>query len=115
VECIHTGYYFGIRAKVCQTDFFVNGGSKQPGCINYFGIDNVVCSHQRAVIYYTEALHKPNSFYGDRCDQVEDALTGSCSKNSGAFMGNEGNADAKLSGIYYVETNLEPPYGRGKR
>lgn len=26
VECIHTGYSLGIRAPVCQSDFFVNGG-----------------------------------------------------------------------------------------
>lgn len=26
VECIHTGYSLGIRAPICQVDFFVNKG-----------------------------------------------------------------------------------------
>lgn len=28
-ECIHTGFYFGMRDPICHVDFYVNGGRNQ--------------------------------------------------------------------------------------
>lgn len=89
VECIHTGYFLGIRAPVCQADFFVNGGSHQPGCTNIFGMDSVTCSHYRAVSYFVEALRNQESFYGKLCGNFRDVLSGNCNENSEEFMANE--------------------------
>jgi hypothetical protein len=114
VECIYTGYPLGIRAPLCQADFFINKGSQQPGCRNMFKLDSPVCSHYRALHYFSEALHNPKAFYGKGCESFEDVLGGSCEKEPGAFAYNDENAKRKLYGIFSVETNSEDPFGRGQ-
>lgn len=114
VECVHTGYSLGIRQPVCQADFFMNKGSHQPGCGNFLGVDNVVCSHYRAIWYYIEALKNQEAFYGKSCSDFKYVLSGNCNDEPGEFMGNKNNKDKKIKGIYQVSTNSESPYGRGK-
>jgi pancreatic triacylglycerol lipase len=52
VEAIHTnggGFAdLGIGVPIAHADFFPNGGSSQPGCITN------LCSHSRAVTYYSK-------------------------------------------------------------
>ncbi|XP_058797698.1 pancreatic triacylglycerol lipase-like isoform X2 [Phymastichus coffea] len=60
VEIIHTNAgHLGLSEPVGHADFYPNGGGlEQPGC----GEDtNHYCAHDRAYIYYAEALTKPNS------------------------------------------------------
>lgn len=114
VECIHTGYALGIRAPVCQADFFVNKGSQQPGCTNFLGMDSAICSHYRAILYYVEALKNLEAFYGKSCKDLKTVLSGNCNGNAGEFMGNPNNKVKKITGIYEVFTNKDSPYGRGR-
>lgn len=117
VECIHTGHYLGIRASICQADFFVNRGSHQPGCTNFLGTDIVTCSHLRAVLYFTETLTNQEAFYGKICDDLKNVLSGSgCSNELGEFMGNDKNRERKVTGIFSVFViNKESPFGRGRQ
>lgn len=114
VECIHTGYFLGIRAPVCQADFFVNRGSQQPGCTNIFGMDSVLCSHYRAIWYYIESMRNQESFYGKSCPDFKYVLSENCVDDFGEFMGNEKNSERKVNGIFLVFTNKASPFGRGK-
>lgn len=111
VECIHTGYYLGIRAPICQASFFVNKGSHQQGCTNFLGIDDVACSHIRAVLYYTEALGNQEGFFGKSCSDMKSVLSGSCNDEHGEFMGRVTNEDKKVAGIFAVTTNKQAPFG----
>lgn len=110
-ECIHTGFYFGIRDPICHVDFYVNGGRHQPGCkIN--GIDNVACSHGRAVEVFIDSLAKPKSYYGNKCTSLKNAEEKNCSGKPGAFVNDKIN-EAEVRGIFQVTTNLQAPFGRG--
>ncbi|CAG9809623.1 unnamed protein product [Chironomus riparius] len=114
VECIHTGFPLGIRSAICQTDFFVNKGTSQPGCSNLLNKDNFACSHNRAIQFFMEAIKTPNSFYGKLCSSQENAMLGNCEDEPGAFMVGKENREKQLTGIYHVITNEKVPFGRGK-
>lgn len=114
VECIHTGFPLGIRAPICKVDFFINKAIGQPGCTNIFGVDNIVCSHNRVVFIAIEAMKNPKNFYGKSCDSYENALKGNCNDEPGAFVLDEDNELKNRSGIFHVITNAKEPFGRGK-
>jgi hypothetical protein len=114
VECIHTGYFFGIRAPICQSNFVVNKGSHQPTCVNALGLDNVPCSHTKSVYFYTESIDMPKSFYGKKCEYFEMSVQSVCHGNEGEFMGDEENASKMITGNFQVVTNQQIPFGRGK-
>lgn len=78
------------------------------------GIDNVVCSHYRAIIYLTEALRNPEAFYGNPCSDFKYILSGNCKGENGEFMGNEKNFENKVKGIFKVHTKKVSPFGRGR-
>lgn len=110
-ECIHTGFYFGIRDPICHVDFYVNGGRRQPGCkIN--GVDNVACSHGRAVEVFKDSLAKPKSYFGYKCTSLKNAEDKNCKGKPGAFVHDKIN-EAEVRGIFLITTNLQAPYGRG--
>lgn len=104
VECIHTGYIFGIREPICQVDFYVNGGRDQPGCETLFGTFDVICSHSRAVEVFIEALYLQKAFFGQRCGSLDEALDRNCHDNPGAFLNGKQNAEEALSGIFHIST-----------
>lgn len=84
------------------------GGTSQPGCKwDILGI----CAHQRAYEYYIESIIRPE-FYGLRCDSFDKLKKGNCSVNGVAQMGGEpGN---KKFGVFYLETNKDKVFARGK-
>lgn len=104
VECIHTGFWLGTRDPICQVDFFVNGGMRQPECRTMFGLDDVTCSHYRAVEIYTKSIASPKSFKGTRCENIQRALTGMCRSEDSAFINDQKNPNKILNGIYFVTT-----------
>lgn len=113
VECIHTGFIFGIREPICQVDFYVNGGKDQPGCERLFGTYDIICSHSRAVEVLIEALYNEKAFHGRRCESLDDALDMNCYGSPGAFLNEKDNELNKLSGIFHISTFGQPPYGKG--
>lgn len=100
----------GIREPICHSDFYFNTGKDQPGCIFF----KAVCSHIRAVDFYTESLTNPEAFYGKRCASLEGAMMGNCDEESGAFVNADENEVKKLEGIFDVKTGDKSPYGRGR-
>lgn len=114
-ECIHTGFPLGIQDPICHVDFYVNKGTRQPGCVTVFGTNNIICSHYRAVEIATEVMTNPKAFYGYRCEDKDAALFGNCKTKSGAFINDRKNEEENLKGIFNVETNDEMPFGRGSQ
>lgn len=113
-ECIHSGFYFGIKEPICQLDFYLNSGSHQPGCESITGSDFKPCSHARALEVYNEALSAPEAFYGYRCDTLNEAFEKNCHNTNGAFINDVENEVKNISGIFHVTTNGNSPFGRGR-
>lgn len=66
---------------VGHSDFYPNGGSRQPGC----GIDLVGgCAHNRAWEYFAESVTN-NRFLARRCSNWANFTAGTC--DGKAFMG----------------------------
>lgn len=105
VECIHTGFWLGTRDPFCQVDFFVNGGMRQPKCVNFIGLDNVFCSHKKAVQIYMETFENPKTFKAEKCENLEEALASTCRSDQYAYINDEENSKNSLTGIYHVKTN----------
>ena len=111
VEIIHTnGGFLGHPSILGHFDFYPNGGGlKQPGCIlDFIGI----CAHTRAFSLFTESLSSSNGFYGMECDSYEHFQSGSCNGHI-EIMGGI-NPAFKKRGIYYLDTNANDPFAKGK-
>lgn len=109
VEVIHSDKLLGMHQTVGGIDFWINGGSNQPGCILSKGI---ICDHNRAYECYAEALDKPGSFTGIRCNSYDDFLERKCSSDT-AYIGSPYTEGYK-EGNYYLKTSSSPPYGLGQ-
>lgn len=117
VEVIHTnGGILGIFAPLGDADFYPNGGMRQPGC----GKDVAgVCSHERAHIYFAEALRSKRGFWSKKCKSFEDVEEDVCDINSHSngslvLMAAElSKANYIPEGLFYLETNRKAPFARG--
>lgn len=110
VECIHTNgglLSAGIGAHIGDADFFVNGGTSQPGCLTN------TCSHNRVVDLYVESINQ-NRFFSTRCLSESDAGRERCNSSPGAWMGGEpSNHRYRLRGIFSTPTSRSSPYAQG--
>ncbi|XP_072380359.1 pancreatic lipase-related protein 3-like [Diabrotica undecimpunctata] len=105
VQIIHTSDV-GIQASLGHSDYYPNGGLRQPRCplILYD-----LCSHVRAYIYLAESI-KTGRFVAKQCRNYLDFKTGCRGPQS--YMG-EFYIDKKARGTYYLDTNSTPPYAKG--
>lgn len=105
VETIQTnGGVFGFLMPIGKASFFPNGGERQPGCIEN------ICSHERSVAYYAEAVIQDN-FSTIKCENLESAVAKSCGATySSSRMCAEQNP-ITAEGVYYVPVNKKFPYG----
>jgi pimeloyl-ACP methyl ester carboxylesterase len=101
-ECLHTGYHLGIKEPICQVDVYFNSGAKQPGCYTSFGLSSTLCSHIKAIDFYTEATSNPKAFYGQQCPDLNSALSMNCKGEPGVFVGDPENGVKRPSGIFHV-------------
>lgn len=115
VEAMHTdGGTFGFIEPCGTIDFFINGGSTQPGCrkIDLLDIQSVaepvVCDHLRAYEYFTEAIQKPKEFVAKRCRSWALYKFDRCDKEETTL----GNLSTTLTGTFYLETNSERPFSK---
>lgn len=129
VEALHTNggaFGSGIGTPIAHADFFPNGGSLQPGCFV------ALCSHMRAVDYYSKDSEKFNhnsilitkfflvesirfnQFFGLRCATATDAALGRCTSEPGAwFAGEPSNFASNTRGIFHFTTNSRAPFATG--
>lgn len=109
VQIIHTDWFTGDFRALGTADYYVNGGMKQPRCGIGFGKG---CSHLLAIDYFVESLLY-NDFTATRCGSYWLYEMGLCANNNVSCMGGY-YLDTKARGTYYVDTNLDEPYGKGK-
>ncbi|XP_052848649.1 LOW QUALITY PROTEIN: phospholipase A1 1 [Drosophila gunungcola] len=108
VDIIHTN--IGILAKrgpLGDVDFYPGGAHPiQPGCLT------IGCSHTRAVEYFAESAYpqQKNNFMGRKCASWDKLRRRDCSEGIVSPMGYQINPQAR--GMYYVDVNGWPPYGR---
>lgn len=121
VEVIHTnGGLLGILEPLGDADFYPNGGMRQPGC----GKDIAgVCSHERAHIYFAEALQSKQGFWSSKCESMEKVKDDVCdsssisSNNTSLFqMAAEFNKNNKMpEGLFFLLTGRKAPFALGKK
>lgn len=118
-ECIHTGFPLGIRDPICHLDFYMNKGLRQPGCVSKTGVDNVICSHIRAVAIFMEALVNEKAFHGYNCaqndnnnDQQRKSINlDVCKSSPDVYINNDQNNEM-MAEVFSIPTNDKSPYGR---
>ncbi|XP_026749599.2 phospholipase A1 2-like [Galleria mellonella] len=113
VDVLHTNIDgFGIAERLGHIDIYINGGEFQPGDIPAVPC-LVLCSHVKSTLYWWQALENPKKFIAVKCDNVQDARSANCYKNSDIiYVGL--NTDFDKPGVYYLSTTAEYPYYRGK-
>ncbi|KAL7305389.1 hypothetical protein TKK_0002132 [Trichogramma kaykai] len=110
VDVVHTcAGTAGFVRPIGHADFYPNGGSfRQPGCpvfmIQY-------CSHGRSHQFVAESIVNPRGFQAVECGTWKDYKAQKCAKNKLVYMGEA--LDPEIRSIFFLETNAEPPYGRG--
>ncbi|XP_075158128.1 phospholipase A1-like [Haematobia irritans] len=109
VEAIHTNSgLWGFLKPIAKGDFYVNGGTLQPGCgTDYDGS----CSHRRVTTYYAESLTINN--YGTiKCNSYRDALANRCGYVfSDTRLGGLRRPEDESSGSFYVPVHFTSPHG----
>ncbi|CAL1677802.1 unnamed protein product [Lasius platythorax] len=110
VDVIHTcAGSLGILRPIGHADFYPNGGTfRQPGCPV---ISSQYCSHGRSHQFFAESIVHADGFPAVQCANWIDFGLRKCSNNT-AVMGEFISTDAR--GTYYLETNAEPPFGKGE-
>ncbi|XP_072756273.1 pancreatic lipase-related protein 2-like [Anoplolepis gracilipes] len=110
VDVIHTcAGSLGILKPIGHADFYPNGGTfRQPGCPVFSA---QICSHGRAHEFFAESIVHSDGFPALQCSNWIDFQLGKCGNNS-TVMGEFINTDSR--GIFYLETNAEPPFGKGE-
>lgn len=110
VETIHTNSLFnGLLNPIGSASFFPNWGLCQPGC----GSDLLgACAHSRAVLYYADAIRGYTFAPVKSCPSFTNVIFRIGCDNPVADL-NIGDPMVilKTEGIFYFETNSEPPYG----
>ncbi|XP_022643358.1 phospholipase A1-like [Varroa destructor] len=104
----------GVVYPIGHVDFYLNGGTKQPGCWDI----NLVCAHTRAHDYYVEAvenqLTKANcSFHSHSCTNgLNGYMNGTCYPMVGNFSRIAFDITDKMpgNGMQYLETNSSSPF-----
>ncbi|XP_012543587.2 pancreatic lipase-related protein 2 isoform X2 [Monomorium pharaonis] len=114
VDVIHTcAGSLGFLRPIGHADFYPNGGTfRQPGCPVF---SSQTCSHGRSHQFFAESIVHPDGFVAVQCSNWMDFQLGKCSDSSNsstALMGEFINTD--VQGIFYLQTNAQPPFGKGK-
>ena len=94
VQVIHTNAgILGLQNAVGTTDFFPNGGIRQPGCEND-PLDENICSHNRSWEIFQSAIVDPTGFPGVKCASYDDFMTqgngGNCQTEDTTYLGHAG-------------------------
>lgn len=105
VQIIHSNAGgFGIRQSRGHADFYPNAGENQAGCDLELNED--VCSHRRAWVFYQESVRNPGTFPAVKCDSFEDFTEGKCKGNEKTLMGL--SSDVSTHGNFYLMTHPNP-------
>ncbi|XP_030757053.1 pancreatic lipase-related protein 2-like, partial [Sitophilus oryzae] len=101
VDIIHTNArHLGMVSPSGHVDYYPNGGENQPGCAFW------ICSHQRAVDYWTASVKNPELFHAYPYHSWDEYLSENVKKLKSYPMGIAASKSIP-AGIYYLEVGNE--------
>ncbi|CAH1994913.1 unnamed protein product [Acanthoscelides obtectus] len=114
VHVIHTdGGTFGYKDTIGTLDFFVNGGSSQPGCkrVDLADLTTITeplsCDHRRAPFLFAEALAYPREYIAQKCGSWDDFEADKCQNGEKVAMG---DLNSRNRGKFYLKTGKDRPF-----
>lgn len=113
VDVIHTGAgVLGQWGPNGHVDFYVNGGTSQPGCGG--GIyETLACDHQKVTPYFIESITTKVGFWAAPCSNLVLYLIGWCTNEETKYIKMGEDVPRSARGIYYLDTNARKPYAKG--
>ncbi|XP_043466047.1 phospholipase A1 member A isoform X2 [Leptopilina heterotoma] len=114
VDVIHTGAgILGQWGPNGHADFYVNGGSSQPGCATTSLLQTLSCDHTKVTPYYIESITTKVGFWAAPCGNLFSYLIGWCSPKDEELVPMGEDTPHSARGIFYLSTNAHKPYARG--
>ncbi|KAJ1519687.1 hypothetical protein ONE63_004950 [Megalurothrips usitatus] len=114
IDVIHTGAgILGQRGPNGHVDYYVNGGTTQPGCQSDSLIKTLSCDHTKVSPYYVESIVTPVGFWALPCPNLFSYLLGFCQPKDEDYIIMGEDAPHTARGIYYLSTNGHKPYAKG--
>ncbi|KMQ97729.1 pancreatic lipase-related protein 2 [Lasius niger] len=92
VDVIHTAAgILGQWGPTGHADFYVNGGSSQPGCATSSILQTLSCDHTKVTPYYIESITTKKGFWAAPCANLFSYLIGWCNpkKEEHILMGED--------------------------
>uniref|UniRef100_A0A146LBX8 Pancreatic lipase-related protein 1 n=1 Tax=Lygus hesperus TaxID=30085 RepID=A0A146LBX8_LYGHE len=115
VDVIHTGAgILGQWGPNGHADFYVNGGTSQPGCLSTSIVKTLSCDHTKVSPYFVESINSKQGFWAVPCPNRVTYNLGLCTPSSikeYVLMGE--HLSHKARGIFYLTTNANKPYAKG--
>ncbi|EAA12397.4 AGAP007991-PA, partial [Anopheles gambiae str. PEST] len=79
VDIIHTGAgILGQWSPGGHADFYVNGGTSQPGCASSTIFQTLACDHTKVTPYFIESINSERGFWAGPCPTLISYLLGWC-------------------------------------
>jgi pancreatic lipase-related protein 1 len=67
-----------IIEKFISLDFYINGGTSQPGCGSSTIFETLACDHTKVTPYFIESITTEQGFYAGPCTNLLSYLFGWC-------------------------------------
>ncbi|XP_044748637.1 phospholipase A1 member A [Coccinella septempunctata] len=114
VDIIHTGAgVLGQWGPNGHADFYVNGGSSQPGCASDTVFKTLACDHTKVTPYFIESIVTKKGFYAYPCPSLFSFMVGWCEPKENEYVLMGEHVTHKARGVYYLTTNPHPPFAQG--
>ncbi|CAH0559925.1 unnamed protein product [Brassicogethes aeneus] len=114
VDILHTGAgILGQWGPNGHADFYINGGSSQPGCASDTIFKTLACDHTKVTPYFIESVVTKKGFWAYPCPTLVSFMLGWCNPEPNEYVQMGEFLTHKARGVYYVSTNPDPPYSKG--
>ncbi|KDR14960.1 inactive pancreatic lipase-related protein 1 [Zootermopsis nevadensis] len=114
IDVIHTGAgILGQWGPNGHADFYVNGGTSQPGCAQNSIFRTLSCDHTKVTPYFIESINSKAGFWAVPCPNQFLYYLGFCNPPDDQYVLMGEHVSHKARGIYYLSTNAKKPYAKG--
>ncbi|XP_068086540.1 lipase member H [Anabrus simplex] len=112
VDVIHTNALVqGKAERLGHVDFYMNGGTHQPGCT--FVAKPLTCDHLRSVAYFAESIVSEDGFWAWKCSGQAQYALGQCPQKGEPVLVGE-FVDKSARGFYVTKTRSQSPFAVGR-
>ncbi|XP_050541855.1 pancreatic lipase-related protein 2-like [Daktulosphaira vitifoliae] len=114
VDIIHTAAgFFGQWGPNGHADFYVNGGTSQPGCVSNSLIRTLSCDHTKVSPYFIESINSDIGFWAKPCSNRFLFNLGLCDSPESEYVLMGEHITHKARGTFYLTTNAKKPFAKG--